>query len=115
MDFLAFTIIVFILTASGGIFMLAKVLSDRRPPRSVVYIHGILAAAAYGLVVYYSFGTNNGFMEATTIFLTVALLVGLTLFGIDLFKKRIPKVGAVIHGTAAIAGIILLIIYALSD
>lgn len=115
MDFLAFPIVVLILAAAGGIFMLTRVLSERRPPRSVAFVHGILAASAYGLVVYYSFGTNNGLMVATTIFLTVAVLGGLTLFGIDSVKKKVPKVGAVIHGTAAIAGIILLIIYALTD
>lgn len=115
MNYLTFTIIVFVLAALGGIFMIAKVLSDKRPPRAVAYIHGILGATAYGVFLFYSFGAQSGLITGITIFLTIAVLGGLALFSIDTIKKKVPKAGAILHATAAITGVILLLVYALGN
>jgi hypothetical protein len=112
MSYLLFTIVVLLLAASGGIFMITKVVKNERPPRAVAYIHGTIAAIGYGVFIYYSFGESQGSLKISTILLTIAILGGLALFTFDTLKKRVPKTFAIIHATAALAGIAFLILFA---
>jgi hypothetical protein len=45
--------------------------------------------------------------------LLLAITVGFTVFGFDISNKRIPKFLAILHPILAIAGVVLLIVYAI--
>ena len=106
-------IVLFALAAIAGITMLTFVLKTKQTPRSVLVIHGLLAAIALLLVILFvARGATPSPVASMTLFI-IAALGGFTLLAIDLMKKTLPKWLAVIHALVAVLGFILLLIFVL--
>ncbi len=104
-----YTIIaLFAVAAVVGLTMLFKILKGENPPRMSAIIHGALAAIALVLLIleFIDGGTELG---AALIVLVIAALGGFFLFFKDLGGKQIPKSVALIHASAAVIGVLLLI------
>lgn len=100
---LLFTLLVFILTATGGAYLLSYVLADKETPKGIAILHGSLGALGIILLAI------NGYYYPwlLTLFILVAL-GGFFLIVTDLSGKKIPKLVALGHGLLALVGIILL-------
>ncbi len=106
-------IVLFALAAIAGITLLTFVLRTKQTPRSVMVIHGLLAAIALLLVILIVAKGASPSPDASMIIFIIAALGGFTLLTIDLMKKTLPKWLAVIHALVAVLGFILLLIFVL--
>ncbi|MCP0913234.1 MULTISPECIES: hypothetical protein [Legionella] len=106
---LILAIIVFALAASLGIFLLSYVLQGKNTPKGVAIIHGFFAATGIVLLIVYSF-FYQGPLAALTVFI-LAALGGFVLFYKDITGGNIPKAFALGHGSIAVIGFILLILF----
>lgn len=78
-------------------------------------IHGAVAATALSIVIYYIVQNHGSGPVRAVILFVLAALGGLTLFTIDISKKKpIPKLIAIIHPLVGVSGLIALIYYVLS-
>lgn len=104
-------IVFFALAAVFGLTLLTFVLRDRPTPKVVAMLHGICAATGLVLLIVYGFTeANNVIFGIAGIFLVVAL-VGFYMITRDLSGHGVPKSIAIIHGSVAIIGFIILIIF----
>lgn len=106
------TIILFALAAVLGLVLLTRVLKEEDTPKAVVYSHG--TAAAVGLILLIIAYSNQGgslLMTSLLVFI-VAALGGFVLFGKDLSGGEVPKWLALVHGSAAVVGFVLLLVAA---
>lgn len=107
-------IILFVIAAIFGLIVLTAILKDKPTPKPAVFTHGPIAATALILVIIYAVMGHMHPLLITSITLFVfAALGGLTLFIIDMSKKPIPKLLAVLHPILAVIALIVLIIYVL--
>jgi hypothetical protein len=107
-------IILFIIAAVFGLIILAALLEDRATSKRVVLLHGVFAATAIMLILIYMFlNSFSTTLIASLILFIIAVLGGLTLVTLDMKKRTVPKLLAVLHPVIAIAGLIVLIIYVL--
>jgi hypothetical protein len=107
-------IVLFIVAAVFGLIILTAILRNQPTPKPVVFIHGPIAATALLLVIIYMVTKGASPLLITSIVLFIlAALGGLTLFTIDMSKRPIPKLLAMLHPLVAVAGLIVLIIYVL--
>jgi hypothetical protein len=106
----------FIIGAIFGAVILAAVLRNKPTPKPVVFIHGAFVATALVLllIAFFKAGQTGKLLEFSLGFFVIAALGGFTLFFIDMQKKPIPKLLAVLHPLLAATGLVLLIIYVLS-
>jgi len=106
-------IIIFIIAALFGLVILTAVLRDRPTPKPFVIIHGPLAATAIVLLIIDVVkGHTEALLIASLIIFIIAALGGFVLYTLDTLKKRIPKPLAILHPLIAVAGLIVLIVYA---
>lgn len=107
-------IILFLIAALFGLVILIAILEDRPSHKRVVLLHGVLAGSAIFLMIMYLFMAGSSPLLITSLVLFIlAALGGLTLVTLDMKKKSIPKLLAVLHPVIAIAGLVALIIYVL--
>ena len=107
-------IVLFVVAAIFGLIILSAILRNQPTPKAVVFTHGPIAATALILVLIYAFTEQTSPLLITSIVLFVlAALGGLTLFTIDMQKKPIPKVLAVIHPIIAVIALFTLVVYTL--
>jgi len=111
---LILAVFLFLIAALFGFFILTAILQDRPTTKRSVLIHGAFAVSALVLVIIYMLiaGSPPELIISLVLFI-IAALGGLTLYSIDLKKKKIPKVLALLHPVIAIAGLIVLIMYVL--
>lgn len=115
-------IIFFILTATAGITLFTYVWRGKNRPLFLVAVHGLLALSAYALLNYYAateetqgiaMGTLKGAPNNSIIFFSLAAVGGIAMFIRDkVLKLGLKKWMPMVHGGAAIIGLVLLIIYA---
>ena len=107
------TITLFALSAVMGI-IIALAIINKKPetPKTVVYAHGLLAATALALLLYYSFSNPDNYPKASIIIFVVAALGGFLLFFNDMRKKPGPVGLIVIHALAAVTAFGLLLVFA---
>lgn len=113
---LSFAILLFLFAAVFGLIVLIAILKNQTTPKPIVIIHGSLGGI--GLLVALSFvaaGKITPVLIAGISTLLVAIVIGFTVFGIDISEKHIPKLLAILHPLLAITGIALLIIYLLQQ
>jgi hypothetical protein len=112
---LVFAIVLFLIAVPFGVVLLKAVLTHKRRPRVVMLMHG--SFAFFGLLITATYLTLTDRLSPLLItgfvLLFVAALGGFTLLTIDLSKKPIPRAMALMHPLLALAGVIVLIIYAL--
>ncbi|KTD11299.1 hypothetical protein [Legionella jamestowniensis] len=107
---LLLAIIFFSLAAILGIYLLSYVLTEKNTPKGVALIHG--AAASVGLVLLIIYSLLYQTPVASLLVFILAALGGLYLFYRDITGKEIPKFLAIGHGSIAVIGFILLLIFA---
>lgn len=113
---LVIAIILFLVAAFFGLFVLSAILKDKKTPKGMVLAHGIFAFIALLVTIAYIAGGHVDTLLITSISLLIlAALGGFTLLTIDIYKKPIPKMFAVMHPVFAITGVILLIVYMLQQ
>ncbi|MBX3709511.1 MAG: hypothetical protein KIT56_07445 [Gammaproteobacteria bacterium] len=107
-------IVLFIIAAIFGLIILTAILKNQSTPKLAVFLHGPIAAIALIIAIIYSvMGHTETLLITSIILFILAALGGLTLFTIDMRKKPIPKLLAVIHPIVAVIALIILIIYIL--
>ena len=103
----------FSLAALLGMFLISYVLQNKETPKAVVFIHGGLAGTGIILLLVYSFLRSPSPLASLILFILAAFGGFLMVFR-DLTGKSVPKSLAIIHGTTAIIGFVLLLIFALT-
>jgi hypothetical protein len=99
------------IAAVFGVYLLALVLCNKNTRKGVAFIHGFMAILALALLIVYSLSSIDGPAECIVLF-GIAAFAGLVLIYKDLSGRPIPRWLAVIHGTVAILGFVLLIFFA---
>jgi len=103
----------FVAAAVFGIFIFRAILQKVTTPKTIVVIHGLLAAAGLGLVAYYVLENPGNNPLASLVILLIGALGGFYLLARDLKKKPGPVGVAVIHMLAGLTGVILLLMFVL--
>jgi hypothetical protein len=107
-------IIIFTITAIGGLFLASKVLTGKLAPWFVSIVHALLGAS--GLVVLISIvmsGQGTGRLTAALGLLVVAALGGFFLASFHIRGKLPPKGIVIIHAGVAVVGFLTLLSIAL--
>jgi hypothetical protein len=111
---LLFAVALFLIAATFGLAILTAILQDKPTNKIVLYLHGSLATVAILLMIGYLLMFGGALLLIVSLILFIlAALGGLTLFVLDMKKKPIPKLLAVLHPLVALAGLITLVIYIL--
>jgi hypothetical protein len=110
---LYFVIVLFAIAAVLGIVIFRNWLTAAKTSRTVVYLHGIVAATALVLLIVFTLQSHTGLLQASIILFVLTALGGLYMFVRDLRGKFSPTALAATHGLLAVAGFLLLIFYML--
>ena len=106
------------IAAIGGLVMaVVRFRGAERPPTFVLMAHGVLAAAALTLLIYAAATVGlPGLATASTVIFVVVAIVGAWL-NLNYHSKMlaIPKTPIVVHGLAAVAGYVLLLLSLMSE
>jgi glucose uptake protein GlcU len=106
------TIGLFAIAAVMGVVNLKHWMGETKPPRGVVYAHGLFAAAALVLLLVQAMKGEGAALRTSLIFFIIAALGGFYLFARDLQNKIGPGWLAMIHGLVAVVGFVLLLLVA---
>lgn len=105
-------ITLFALSAVLGLTILLKWLSKKDASKGVIYSHGIVAAVALVLLIVYAVMNPANFPKASIIVFVIAALFGFYMFINDLRKKMSPMAIAFTHALLAVAGFVMLLLFA---
>lgn len=108
---LILVIILFLVAALLGVYLLSFVLQNKNTPKGIAFTHGPIAATALILLIIYAFLHEPSPITSIILFI-LAAFGGLMLIYRDLTGKSVPKWMALGHGLTAIAGFLFLIAYA---
>lgn len=108
---LYFTIALFAVSAVFGLTILIKWLTKKEASRAVIYSHGIFAAVALVLLVWYSVVNPGNFPITSLILFGIAAIAGFYMFFNDLAKKPSPMSLAFVHALVAILGVVTLLYF----
>ena len=103
----------FLVAAIFGIIITSAILRGQPTPKPIVFIHGLLAAAALGIVIYYVVTNEGKSPVVSTVLLTIGALGGFVLFARDMSKKPGPVMLIAIHALFAVSGVLGLILFVL--
>jgi hypothetical protein len=106
------SIVFFALAAVAGLTILVSWLKQKNASRAVIYTHGLLAAAALVLLAVFSFNQPEHFPTYSLVLFILAALGGFYMFARDLRGKSSPMAIAGIHAFLAVAGFVMLLIFA---
>jgi len=104
-------ILVFLITAIGGIVLAALHIKKKDAPIPLAILHGLLGAT--GLVILILGVTRSaspGLAGVALAFYVVAALGGFVLFAMHLKKKLLPVPLIAVHALLAITGTVLLVL-----
>lgn len=107
------TIIILILFTVAlllGMYLLSFVVRNKETPKSIAFLHGIVAAIALVMLIIYSVNTNEKVMASTILFVFAAI-GGIFFFIKDITGKHLPKWLAIAHGITAEAAFVILLFY----
>lgn len=99
----------FALAAVMGIINLKHWMGETKPPRGVVYAHGLFAASALVLLLIQAMKSDGAALRTSLIIFIIAALAGFYLFARYLKNKIGPGWLAMIHGLVAVVGFVLLL------
>lgn len=118
MEIHAFTwaLIFFAVTASIGLYMLSRFYRGLKRQNAVMILHGMAAAVAISILLYYSaFELHTEVPYPSIFFFTVAVFGGLFMaFWDKIVNKKMPKHFPLFHAGAAIAGFLTLAYYVIT-
>ena len=112
---LTYSIIVFAITAVGGLFLAVKILTGHQAPWAISIVHALLGATGLVLLIITVMNEAAGFGRITAALglLIIAALGGFYLASIHFKGKLAPKSVVMIHGGVAVAGFLTLLSVAL--
>jgi glucose uptake protein GlcU len=106
------TIGLFAIAAVMGVINLKHWMGGTRPPRAVVYVHGLFAASALVLLLVQAMKGEGAGLRTSLVLFIIAALGGFYLFSRDLQNKIGPGWLAMVHGLVAVTGFVLLLLAA---
>ncbi len=105
------SVILFGIAALGGMALAAMRLKEKELPMPIALAHGAVAATALViLLVAVTGGGMTGLATASLVIFVIAALGGFYLFSFHLRKKPIPIPVMFVHGLAAVAAYVLLLL-----
>ena len=104
------TIGLFALAAIIGVIILKNWLTSANTSRTVIYTHGVFAAAALVVLSVLLVRDPSTALQTSLIFFVIAALGGFYMFFQDLKGKFSPTWLAVVHGLLAVAGFAFLVL-----
>jgi hypothetical protein len=104
------SIALFGLAAVFGIIIIKNWILSSDTSRTVVYAHGIFAALALGLLVFYFTQNPDSRVQTSLVLFGLAALVGFYMFFKDLKGVFSPTWLGILHGLVAVAGFICLLL-----
>lgn len=113
---LTIAIFLFIMAAIFGLVILLAILQNSPTPTPIVYIHGSIALVALLMLIAGVVTTKaSPLLIASLCVFVLAALGGLFMLSLDVRKKRIPKVIALVHPAAALSALAMLIAYVMQN
>jgi lysozyme family protein len=109
---LNFSIALFAVAAVLGLIVLLALLKKKETPKPVVLAHGAVAAIALVLLIVYGVQHPDHFPKVSIIIFALAAIGGFYLFFNDMKKKPGPVSVAIVHALAAVAGFVVLLLFA---
>lgn len=101
----------FAVAAVLGLLIFKNWLTDGKTPRSVIYLHGVFAAAALVILLVIALQNGAKSLQTATVLFAIAALGGIYMFVRDLRGKFSPTWLAAVHGLLAVAGFLVLLFY----
>jgi len=105
------TIILFALAAVLGVVILKNWLSSAATSRTVIYLHGIVAAVALIILVIYTLQHPGNYLKAAIVLFVAGALIGFYMFLRDMKQKMSPMWQAFVHALFGIAGFLVLLLF----
>jgi hypothetical protein len=105
------SIALFLTAAVFGVIIASAILRNQPTPKPLVYLHGLLGAAALTIVIIYVLQHADKNPMVSLILLIIAALGGFVLFARDLSKKPGPFALVLIHAFVAVAGVVGLLLF----
>lgn len=114
------SLLLFTLSAVAGLAYLLRWLQHEESSFALTLGHGLAAAAGLVLVVVPWFdgrfaGPAGSLARFAVVILVAAGVAGLAVVGLRLRRGTVPVVGAVAHGLAGLAGLLLLLLWSLTS
>ena len=110
MQLLLYAMLIFLVSAVGGIFMAYRILNGKLAPWLVSLVHLLLGATGLVLVLLAVMAGAGGVIGLITFgILLVAALGGFLLAAMHLRKKVAPSGLVILHATLGVTGVLLLI------
>jgi len=110
MQLLLYAILIFLVSAVGGIFMAHRILNGQLAPWLVALVHLLLGATGLVLVLLAVMAGAGGVIGWITFgVLLVAALGGFLMMSMHMRKKVAPSGLVILHGTLGVTGVLLLI------
>ena len=110
MQLLLYAILIFLVSAVGGIFMAYRILNGQLAPWLVSLVHLLLGATGLVLVLLAVMAGEGGVIGLITFgILLVTALGGFLLAAIHLRKKVAPSGLVILHATLGVTGVLLLL------
>src|SRR5678816_148440 len=109
-------LIFFGITALIGLYMLSRVFRGLPRQNGVMLVHGLFAGFAIGILFYFSANDpTTGIPYASIFFFVIAVFGGVFMVLWDkIMNRKMPKYFPLIHASAAVTGLVLLIVFVLN-
>jgi hypothetical protein len=101
----------FAIAALLGVIMLSMWMQKKRPPSVLIIAKGTFVAIGFSCLVVQAVTSDGNFPTASLVVFILAAVGGSYLLYNDLSKQHVPVPVALIHGSLALAAIVLLIVY----
>src|SRR4051812_6692023 len=111
MNMIYIAIALFAISAVLGLTILIKWLTQKSASRAVVYSHGIVAAVALIILVFFALKNPDSFPKVSLVLFVLSAIVGFYMFFRDLKNKMSPVIIAVAHAIVAVSGFAALLIF----
>lgn len=106
---LGWIVLVFGVTAGGGLVLAGHVFRGKLPPVAVAAAHGLLGAAGLILLVFSVLAGAGSIASTALVILVVAALGGFFLASFHLRQAVPPKAGVIVHALVAVTGFLFLL------
>ena len=112
---LQWSLIFFLITASIGLLMITRFYRGLPRRNITMLIHGIFAAAAVGVLFYYSALEFNSEVPYGSIFFFIIAIFGGILMAMwdKIMNRKLPRFFPLFHAGAAVTGVVLLVVFML--
>lgn len=103
-------LVIFVVAAVFGLMLITDLMRDAKPPRRIIVLHGGAAIIGLALLTISYVRLTSPLLLVSLLAFLAAALGGITIFFMDYKDIKIPKWLPMMHATAAISAIIILIV-----